>query len=635
MKRQPQIRAAALNLDHTDADAPRSAQDRMRQEIRSALTDLISGATPVRKDGSAVVGIVTKDGFISSSNHKRGLSIIKKGVDPKFTTLSGNQPEEGRFVSPKAIQEGSDSVVGGPVSGSIMPPWALDLLQTLYVANEMHGACIDVKATDVVFSGWEIEPVSEIQNGTFKVDEATLATAKNEVKQFLERCAVHSQMPLRLPFTSLLREAYADYQRVGMLEFEVLRNRKGFIGALSSIPAHTVNVLTNKETDRRNGCRYIQSRYGGRRYFLPFMDSVEFVNTKEGFDPLTSPIEEFPPYKEREKYMRLREWLPDAESAQEVTDEFEEMTSELFVLPRMPFTLSTVYGTPAGVAAFEAILGCSFIDDYNRNFFTSKGIPQYAVVIEGLSAPAVSVNPDNAAEDIEDPTADLENTIREFFQQNMRKVDRNVLVMSTFGETKVRFEKLSAEEVEGSFGDLEVRYNERIRLAHRVPPAALGVSEITRSGSGKTNSGNGRELSQMMRYRDHIVNPEQAIMSAVINAVIRGGLLIPFFNVTFNAMSIDEEVMQREFLLNELKEGGITTNEYRAESQRFSRTARPAIGKEDDDLNPANGVILRTAQVTVFGKQGITTTAPGDSASRNSKTDTPPKDPPKSRQNTP
>lgn len=625
-KPQSQVKAKALHFNSNIEVGDSKKDMRFHTEVKSALLGLLNNEAPRRKDGGVIVGIASADGsFISSSNYAKGLTVTKKGYDPDFSMiLSGNKPAEGQHASPKAIQEGDDQY-NKTWAGVIQPPWAFDLLQSMYISNEMHGACIDAKATDVNFSGYELKLVPEIESGQIKVDVKVLETAKREVEQFLSQCVIHPQIPLQMPFTALTKEAYTDYETMGMMEFEVLRNSKGMIGALSQIPAQTVYVLGNEESKRRLGCRYIQRRFSGQRYFLPFMGAVEIV--KDGFDPLTSPVEDFPAYEKRSEYIRLRDNLPDANLGDEEAESANEAATELFVLPRTPFTRSTVYGTPSAVAAYPAILGLAFIDEYNKNFFTSKGIPQYAVIIEGLAAPATIVNPDSE-EEIEDPTAALESTIREFFQNNLRKADRSVLIMSTFGETKVRFEKLSAEETDGSFGDLEVRYNERLRLAHHVPPAALGVSEITRSGSGKTNSGNGRELSQMMRYRSHIVAPEQQVVQSVLRAVIRGGLLIPYYDVHFNSLDIDEEVMQREFLLNELKEGAISANEYRKESARYSRSVRIPIGKPDDIENPANGLILRTAQVTVFGAKGIVTTAPGDSASQDG-TKKPVENPPK------
>ena len=538
------------------------------------------------------------------------MEIVNKRYAPDYSLIVGaGKPERGQYTFPKSIQEG-DSPINREWSGIIPPPWPFDLLQSMYISNEMHSTCIDTKATDVNFSGFQINLIPEIESGKIKVNEEDVAAAKLEVEQFMRQCAIHPQIAIQMPFTSLSKEAWVDYETLGMYEFEVCRNAKGFIGALSPVPAQTIYVLTNEETRRRLGCRYMQRRFNATRYFLPYMGAVEITHNE--FNPLTSPAEEFPAYKDREKWIRIKDVMPDAAFGDEIADEFSTGATELFVLPRPPFTKSTIYGTPAAVAAYPAILGLAFVDEYNKNFFISKGVPQWAVIIEGLAAPAVVTN-EYSEEEIEDPTAALENTIREYFQQNLKRADRSVLVMSTFGTAKVTFHKMSEEVTDGSFDNLEVRYNERIRLAHHVPPAALGVSEITRSGSGKTNSGNGRELSQMMRYRTHIVSPEQRVLSSIVRAVLRGGLLIPYFDVTFNPLDIDEEVMQRTHLLDELKEGAITLNEYRRSSERYNRDSRPPLGDPDDAQNPANGIIVRTAQVTIFGADGVSTTAPGDS----------------------
>lgn len=593
-------------------------REKNRKEIESAVMGVLTKSAPKNANGGILAGILGADGvFRSSSTLAKGLKVTQKGMKPTFSlNLPGNKPEEGVFAYPQAIQDDDQKLQHThDRDGTIPPPWSFPLLKQMFISNEMHYSCIDTKASDVTGAPFDLVLTAEAKLAGYKMEDTEVRDAYNEAMQFLSCCSMSPKSPLSLPVTTVLKEAFVDHEALGMLAFEVLRNGKGFVGGLSTIPGHTLAALTAKESDYRNGCTYLQRRSSTRCYFLPYMGSVEFPGNA-GFNPLNATIDQFPKYSERAKFMQRKAELPAARFGEELTDRFEDAATELFVLQRAPMTLSTVYGTPAAVSAFPAILGISYLDDYNANFFTSKGIPQFAVIVEGLTPPAVNEGTDTSDEN--DPTVMMEALVREFFEENLEKAKRGVLVMSTFGTATVKFEKLSAEQVEGSFDKLEARYNERIRLAHQIPPAALGIGESSTLGASK-GAGNGRELSQMQRYRDHIVSPNQLQMGAIIRSILRGGLLIPFFDVVFQPLAIDEEVMQRTFLLDEFREGGLTPNEYRLASSKYANDDRPAIGKTDDAANPANWLFMRNAQTTMISPDGIQTTAPGDTPNQSGK----------------
>src|SRR5690606_21737858 len=139
-------------------------------------------------------------------------------------------------------------------------------------------------------------------------------------------------------------------------------------------------------------------------------------------------------------------------------------------LARKPFTFSETYGTPAGIQAMSAILALKKIEKYNLQFFDAKGVPQYAVIIKGLTQ-GIPGSPlrDAATPASKSNIAELTDVISEFFTERIRQSDRSVLVMRLFGNVEVEFKRLSSEQVEASFSEYEDRLKEDIRMAHRIP----------------------------------------------------------------------------------------------------------------------------------------------------------------------
>lgn len=547
------------------------------------------------KGGARVFGLVTGDNrFIGMPEAERmGLEVLTNFIDGRkqaeirlnkekavgvYGKVDGQQQQE--------ITEAEDRNMYG--ENVITPPYTMDLLSELLYKNVTHNACVETKAGDYSYHGWELMQKPELKG----VSKAELDEAREEVNTFLNSC-----VDGLLPIEDLIRDLALDYEALGVCAFEVIRNSKGIVVRLNHIPASTLRVLKVAVTGKTDTQHFVQCRFNKKRYFMPFGGTVSMKD--KTFDPLSASYKDFPKLKARGNAIVLNKPYMSRDEESENVKDPRYAATELFWMCRPPRNKSTVYGTPAGVAAYSDILGELRAGYYNLSYFNSKGVPQFAVILENPNPVyAQGAAPRESGE--VDPTAAAAAAVEEFFAKNLKTSDRNVLVMEGVGGTKIRFEKLSPDSID----DVMLKYadacRESTRLSHRVPPAALGIIEAA-------NLGSGRESSQMLRYRNHIVTPGQRIFAAMVNTIIKVGLLIPYFEFVFHLMPVDDEQDRRAFKLKEYELGAITPNEYRSE------TKRQVLSDPSGNDGIGNSLIIRNAQISIASPDGtITTTKPGD-----------------------
>ena len=401
---------------------------------------------------------------------------------------------------------------------AIEPPWNFDVMQALMATSTMHASAIETKASDYAYSGWtlDLRPDASALLAEKALREDDVRRAREVADTFLRTCADGC------PIEDVCRDQAIEFENLGTCALEPIRSRGGLVTRLRSAPFRTIRYLHPRCGAYEHGARYIQKRGNVKRYFRRFGDTVLYAR---GFDPMTARLTEFPVTEaDRKAAVSWAEGQIRAEDAEPLAGtDFDRQASELYVLPRRPFTASDMYGTPAGVQALPAMLALRKIEEYNLQFFEAKGVPQYAIIIKKLTkgrpgAPLRGgANSGRSGDDI----ARLTNVITEFFTNRVRQADRSVLVMRLFGDAEVQFERLSSEKVEASFAEYEDRMKEDIRMSHRMPPAALGINQET------ANIGSGRDTTQLRRYRDHIVVPGQRQFAQMVNTILRASRAPP------------------------------------------------------------------------------------------------------------
>lgn len=546
-----------------------------------------------RDDRPFVVGVMAGDGSLIPRSHleRQGFDLFKSAMDDIWH-LRASKAAGGNGSQLPPSSEIREDVAQGWLTEKqgIPPPYDFDLLYQLTTVNITHATAISTKAGDFAYNGWQLVERPEVR--ALGISEIEVDRAREEVQDWLVSCVDGS-----LPIEDLVKDVAWDREAIGSGGFEVRRDVNGFIRALNHIPFHTLRATVHMANGDKNLPWYVHSRFKVQaRYFAAFNSTIEFGFKKAvRFDPLRAPIVDFPQLSERKNFLRRIHPFMSRTKEKDKTSKIDDSATEFYMLARPPKTESTIYGQPAAYSAYACMLGQLKADLYNLEFFNAKGVPQYAIIMKNASSQLGYNQSDDT-----DSEAEAMAAIREYFQKHLKAADRSTLIISCRKDSDVTFEKLSPDSIDASFLEYEKRCDERIRVAHETPPAAMGIIQTA-------NLGSGRESAQMARYRDHIVSPGQRVFAAVINELIRSALLIPYFRFEFLPMPVDDEASRREFKLSELKQGSISVNEYRRETGRIPFTTTEQ-GKDFGDA-----LILPTAQVTIIMPSGeIVTTKPGD-----------------------
>ena len=450
--------------------------------------------------------------------------------------------------------------------GTVNPAYSFETLETLYASNVVHAAAIETKADDIAYSGWALKSRPEAAD----VVQEEIDVAYEYVYNFLTSC-VNGE-----PIDELLRDSEIDRNVFGCRAIEVLRNSKGFIAGLNHIPFRNMRLLRHKIQQESN-LLAMQKRFENKAvYFVPFGANVQY---QANFNPLMAPLAEFPKFAQRENILKLADTFRKVGSRTDTTGNFNEAATEVIIDVRPPLYSSVYYGTPAATAAFDSMIAQLHIDTFNRDFFKNKGVPQYAVIFEnvdtafgGPMADADEFDADGTIANT-DPlkastlTSELIETVTSYFRTNISAGNRSVLVLTLSDGAKVRFEKLSSDQLDASFTEYEKRCTDKVRMAHKIPPGLIGLVDTPVVGDGSY-------IAQMQRYRDHIITPGQRKAAALVNKIIKCGLLVPYFEFVLKSPETNDRSTEREFVLKEFINGILTLDMY------LEATGRDTLGAE-------------------------------------------------------
>ena len=557
---------SALTAEETNIVRTVQALAQMQQRKSVGFAKASNGDAVRNSGGDNIVGVMTTQGnFIGRTElENRGLSFTEKDGSKHviYSTEKRFNNNNGVPQAWEAREERNLSDDKNPydfnVDNIIETPWPFEVLSGLMTSSTMHGACVETKASDYTYCGYRLETIPWAKDN---IPEDTLELARDEVESFLASVCDGRGIE------NLYRDVAMDYEGLGTAGFEIRRDAQGFISRCNHVPFKTMRV-TKKRFFEATGARYLQRRWQKKIFFSELGANIIFKDINgQPFDPTVATPDVFPNFDMREAHIEGDGTYLDYATAEE-TLEHDRAANEFLLLARPPFTKSAIYGTPAGFTAYSCMLAQMKIDEYNLQFFSNKGVPQYAVVFKNLGVSggdgntqlgAVQGTGDGAtAAMITDDTTAMENTVHEFFMKKLSQGDRSILLLTLYGEAEVTFEKLSSDEIDASFENYEERNNDKIRIAHRVPNSALGIDPKNASGL----SGGSRDVAQMRRYRDHIVAPGQQLFEGITNQLIRCGLLIPYFKFKFLPMNIEEEQAEQEFALKEWEAGAITRDQY-------------------------------------------------------------------------
>lgn len=449
------------------------------------------------------------------------------------------------------------------------PPIEPDILSLLIKVDEVHKRCCDCKVTDSILREYHLLPKDTITEETSEEEKTLIAEQTKEIRTFIEECSFDDG------FEGVLRKGGIDLESIGWCAIEVIRSLDMKIKKLFHIPAERVRVLLGRkgyvELCANDEITYYQ-RFG------------EKVKSKTRFNPVTRKRENYSPTLDGELSEETCEWNFINKENGLKTSSFRKSANEiLFLRKHHPSTIH--YGLPDIIPAIPYIFGNIHIRDFFLQFFENNAVPQYAVIIEGGKL-----------------STDVKNTIQKFFTQDIKGNAHKTLILpvpSTSGEVRVKFEKLSADEKEGSFQQTKNNNQTSIMTAHGVSPAIIGINETASLGSGKG-------LSQAENYKNRITVPSQLYWARELNKLFKLGLGIDKVIIEFEPLDIRDMKEEMEMFTKYLTSGVMTINEVR----KFAKLGDPIVGGDRafialgsdiffvDDMTAAPSSILEKLKLT-------------------------------------
>lgn len=193
--------------------------------------------------------------------------------------------------------------------------------------------------------------------------------------------------------------------------------------------------------------------------------------------------------------------------------------NELFAFRRYT-PLSTWYGLPEWVAALEALRLDQEKKSFYAAFFRNYAVPSLAVVLTGAEF-----------------DEETEKTIREGFKQ-VKGVDnahKTMLLSVPFENSKIEFQRLTAELKDMPFDKLSAATREEILAAHGVPPRLVGIVTAGQLGGGSEMEG------QMLSFIEMKVRPRMKYLENRVNLLLRDAGLPEEFRLKGITPSIPKE----------------------------------------------------------------------------------------------
>jgi len=301
--------------------------------------------------------------------------------------------------------------------------------------------------------------------------------------------------------TSVLKKIDFDFEGNGNGYFEITRNLDGLVGGIYHVPSQTVRLHKTKE-------KYVQVIDQAKVWFKKFGD-VRALNKETGeFGEVANPL------------MAANELIPI----------------------RQYTWRSAYYGAPDWLSALFPMFGEQKEKDYNLQFFQNFGIPAYAVILEGSEF-----------------DAEIEETIKKYFDAELKQSNHKTMVLTTPAGTKILFEKLNVDPKEASFRVYRRDNRDDILTAHRVPPYRAGIVI-----SGQLGGSVASEIDRI--YLTSVIDPKQQQYEWIINnLIIKEGLQINGWEVIMNDILIDERKITADINAIYFGIGAKTANEIREE----------------------------------------------------------------------
>ena len=369
-----------------------------------------------------------------------------------------------RYEIPASKQIDLLSWQGIPI---IEPPYDLSRLMAWLEVSIPHSACVHTKVQDAVGIGWHLE----------RVDEGAPIAEKDRLEDFFNNVNDDEDI------ITMSKKVFLDYEGCGNGYIEVIRDIEGHINAMYHIPAVSVRVHKSKKL-------YIQ-RVGGKTVWFKKFGDDRIIDNTSGL-------------------------------IAESLDKPEKMANEVIHLKNYTWR-SAHYGLPDWLPAVSSMLGEMKEKEYNLNFFTSFGIPAYAVLLKNM-----------------DLTPEIEDTVKKYFETEIKENPHRTMVFSLPQGAEMTFEPLNIQTKEASFRVYKRDNRDDVLTAHRVPPYRAGLVI-----QGQLSGGVATEVDRI--YLTSVIDPKQQSFEWLINnGIIKQGLESEGWKFQFDDIVIDNRLSQAQ-----------------------------------------------------------------------------------------
>jgi len=366
----------------------------------------------------------------------------------------------------------------------ITPPYDLNRLMEWLHYSVAHSSCVRVKVQDTVGIGWKVK-----DRPGMKGTEAE----KGILETFFKR--VNDDEGL----TGLAKKVMLDYEGCGNGYFEVVRGLKEeeAVKALYHVNATTIRLSIDKE-------KWVQ-QVGIKKVYFKKWGDTRIMNKDTGqFIGQVSP---------------------------------EKAANELIQIKCYTHK-SPYYGLPEWMAGLFPMFGEQKEKEYNLEFFTSYGVPAYAVILEGIEL-----------------TEDVKREVQKYFEVELKGNPHRTLILGSPQGGTYRFERLSVDQKEASFRVYRRDNRDDVLTAHHVPPYRAGIVE-----RGQLGGSVAEDVDRI--YLDSVINPRQEEVCWILNElIILEGFGIETMIVDFDDVDIRDKRAQAEIDSLYFNMGALTAND--------------------------------------------------------------------------
>jgi PBSX family phage portal protein len=431
---------------------------------------------------SEPISSVRKYSGLDDATKQKAYRRLKKSYDGKNGAKS------------KAIE--SNVGDGYSLLGVVEPPYNLEYLAKLYTRSSPHYAAVQAKVSNIVGLGYDFvdshKAINKMEENSEdeekkKDQQRKMAALRSKTFDWLDECNDEDE------FDETLNKVYVDYETTGNGYFEIGRDIEGKIHYIGHIPAKTMRI-------RRERDGYVQVSGEHVRFFRNF--------GKDNPNPLDRDTE-----KEPNEVIHIKKYSPD----------------------------NSFYGVPDIIAALDAVAGDEFATRYNLDYFDSKAVPRYMVVIKGGKLGAKA-----------------HKDLIQFFDSAVKGTNHRTIIIpmpaDVAGEKSgIEMNPIEAGVQDSSFVNYDKTNLRKILMAERVPMTKVGLAE-------GVNLAVARDADKT--FKEQVCRPDQRILEKKLSKIFKERTDLLRFKL--NELTLTDEDTQSKIDERYLRMQTVVPNEVRA-----------------------------------------------------------------------